>query len=172
MRAETIMSRAGRKHKCKTAVGAKSIPAINYRAMAAEQPHRIWLPEPARLDQRADSVLGCLYLNKRISESQYLAGEVYARRVGSYRATIGSPRSLAGSGKGYDCKPDGCNIEPDTCECHRRRLAYEELFEVLTRAGRKPMLVVNRVAIHNQACLNGEISLLHTGLWALARHLS
>ena len=166
--------RSGRKRKSgpRQPNGRLKSPAINYRALAAIQPHRKWLPEAARLDQRADTILGGLFLTKRISEALYLAGEVYAQRVGAYRTTINGPRSLAGSGKGYDCAPSGCRIEPDSCECARRRRDYEELFDILSQSGRKSVMVVNKVAVHNQPCMGEELPFLNTGLAALARHLS
>ena len=166
--------RAGRKRKSgpRDSNGRLKAPAVNYRALAAEQPHRKWLPEAARLDQRADSVLGCLYLNKHISEELYLAGEIYARRMGAYRATIEGPRALAGNGRGYDCRPSGCQVEPDICECARRRRDFNELFQVLTRAGHKELMTVSKVVVYNQNCMAGEIKTLRTGLSALARYLS
>jgi len=157
------MARAGRKRKYPRNIA----PAVNYRAMAALQPHRRGLPEAHRLDQKAATRLGCLCLVGMITEAQYLAGLDYAHATGQYLSTVEAPRSLSGSGGGYDCKPDSCPA--GSCECLRRVVRYDELYCVLAKAGRRPLIEVNRVAVHNQR--SSELEVLRIGLNALARHL-
>jgi hypothetical protein len=76
---------------------------FDFRALAALQPHRVWLPQEKRLDQKAASPLGCLNLLGVITDAQYRAGLRYAIVVGKYRAVIETPSATAGSGRGYDC---------------------------------------------------------------------
>jgi hypothetical protein len=105
------LNRKGRKRKSgrRTPSGAIARKPVDYRSMAALQPHRIRLPEALRSDEKAESVLGCLNLIYRISkrtaanrpgitDEQYEAGRRYRRLVGAYLAHVGAPRSTAGSG--------------------------------------------------------------------------
>lgn len=166
------MNRKGRKRKSgrRTASGALPRIRVDYRAMAAAQPHRKWLPEALRESERAESVLGCLNLIKRISEQQYEAGRRYSVIVGAYRAVIGVPGHMVGNGRGYDCSQAACVVDPDSCICLVRTQAYQRAYEAISRVSRKAHLAINRVAIHNELCSHEQLSHLRDGLDALARH--
>ena len=58
------MARGGRRRKqgARYRSGAIVREKFDFRALAALQPHRVWLPEAKRLDQKAASPLGCLNL--------------------------------------------------------------------------------------------------------------
>jgi hypothetical protein len=167
------MAKAGRKRKSgyRTASGALARPKVDFRAMAAGQPHRSWLPVDKQLDQKADSPLGALNLIGVLTDDQYLAGQRFSVIVGEYRAQLGGPTAVAGSGRGYDCNPLGCADEGGMCECLRRKNRYEGCYEILHEAGRKVLMVVNRVVLHGQRCMSGELESLRCGLNVLGRHL-
>lgn len=163
------MVRAGRKRKTgrRLSNGHLVERPADYRILAAAQPHRAWLPESKRMDERADSILGCLNLIGKLTDEQAEAGRRYAVAVGRYRATIEGPSATSGSGRAYACNPL-CDYGPDDCECHQRRKRYNDLYEALAGAGRKPMLAVNSVAIQGK---QGDLYALRSGLDALVRHL-
>ena len=144
---------------------------INYSHLAAEQPHRIGLPEDSRLRQEAETEIGRLYLKKQIGEPQYLAGQEYARRVGAYLASIGVPSGTAGSGRWSGCNPDLCRNEPDQCECARRLRDYQEFHEVIAKCGRRVEMVMKRVVINGDSPGSYELGILVVGLMALSRHM-
>jgi hypothetical protein len=96
------MARPGRKRKIgpRHPGGDLVRPQFDARSLATLQPHRVWLPEEKRMDQKAASPLGCLNLLGVLTDAQYLAGVRYAVVVGKYRAVIETPRATAGAGRG------------------------------------------------------------------------
>ncbi len=168
------MSRAGRKRKAgrRYQNGHLATVYVNPRQLAADQPHRRWLPKDVRLDQRADTAIGGLALIGAITDDQCLAGEEYAKAVGRYRSVIAPPAGLRCGGRAYDCEPTWCTAYPDDhCECQSRTSKYNDLFEALTRAGRKALVAVNCVAVHGLRIRRGELRTLRSGLDALVKHL-
>lgn len=167
------MARTGRRRSVRIHPSNREVK-VDYRALASQQPHRRWLPEPVRLDQKADSVLGALNLINLITDDQYEAGQRYARIVGQYQASIQTPHGLSGNGKGYICKPMHCMRPPPgvtiECECERRKDAYNSAFNVVFEAGQKAAKAVARVAVWNEQCPRGRLADLQRGLGALARH--
>jgi hypothetical protein len=145
---------------------------FDFRALAALQPHRVWLPQKKRLDQKAASPLGCLNLLGIVSDAQYRAGLRYAIVVGKYRAVIETPRATAGAGRGYDCAGDArCGRDGNVnCECRRRKELYEAAFAAVLEAGHGAARAVARVAVHGEPCPQGGLAALQRGLDALARH--
>lgn len=160
-----------------------------YRALSAQQPHRRSVPENLRLDHRAESLLGRLFLSGVLAaagddpaaspskaELRYEAGARYAAIVGSYRAVIGTPAGTSGSGRGFGCvidatrDDDACRLEPETCACLRRKVRYEAAFEALMKVGQRAAKAVARVAIHGEALRAGEIVYLIGGLDVLVVH--
>lgn len=173
------MSRAGRKRKS----GArhpggqlKAKPKPDLKVRTSRQPHRRVLKSDDRLDERAESPLGRLFLRGKIDNDSYDAGARYAFVVGEYAATIGSPRTTSGSGRGYDCLAEitgthtACRFDPDNCACFRRKARYDGAFEVLERAGRRLLMTVNRIAVHRQEPSDEDIVYLVAGLRVLAQH--
>lgn len=103
----TLRNRRGRKRKQgrrSPVTGDLVKVQIDYRALAAEQPHRVILPERFRGDDRAGTVLGALLLTERLGPhgrtgepsgtalTMYRAGQLYAGIIGRYRAMIGIPQ--------------------------------------------------------------------------------
>ena len=168
------MARRGRKRKIgrRGANGDLLRARVDFRELAALQPHRVWLPEEKRLDQKAASPLGCLNLLGVISTRQYLAGIRYAVVVGKYRAVLETPRGTAGTGRGYACTGDlRCGLDAErSCECRLRKQRYDAAFAAVIEAGQRAARAVARVAVHGEPCPQGLLDHLKRGLDALARH--
>lgn len=175
------MSRAGRKRKS----GArhpggqlKAKPKPDLKIRTSRQPHRRALKADDRLDERAESPLGRLFLRGKIDNNAYDAGARYAFVVGEYRSTIEGPRATQGSGRGMDnCIAEACNrsrrsgtFDPDTCPCFRRKSRYDDAYEMLAREGRAILMVVNRIVVHRGEPAEEDIVYLVAGLSILARH--
>lgn len=168
-----LTNRKGRKRKSgyRHPNGELKTKTIDYMKLASEQPHRRGLPADYRLSHDAETELGRLYLKKQITESQYLAGQEYARRVGAYMATICAPHGMVGSGRWSGCNPDACRKEPDQCECTRRLRDYQEFHEVTAKCGRRVEMVMKRVIVNGNTPGNYELAILLIGLSALTRHM-
>jgi hypothetical protein len=168
------MARRGRKRKIglRHPGGDLVRPQFDVRSLASLQPHRVWLPEEKRMDQKAASPLGCLNLLGVLSDAQYLAGVRYAVVVGKYRAVIETPRATAGAGRGYDCPGDPrCGRDPgESCECRQRKERYDAAFLAVIEAGQRAARAVARVAVHGEQCPRGALPDLKRGLDALAKH--
>src|ERR1700730_4464014 len=109
------MARLGRKRKSglRHRGGELVRPQFDVRSLATLQPHRVWLPEEKRMDQKAASPFGCLNLLGVLTDAQYLPGLRSAFVVGKYRAFIEPPRATWGAGRGYDCPGDlMCGRDP------------------------------------------------------------
>jgi hypothetical protein len=168
------MARRGRKRKNGLRHPGGDLVRVQFdlRAFSGLQPHRVWLPQEQRLDQKAASPLGCLNLLGVLSDAQYLAGVRYAVVVGQYRAVIETPRATAGAGRGYDCAGDrNCgNDGTAPCECRRRKERYDAAFAAVIEAGQRAARAVARVAVHGEQCPRGALPDLKRGLDALAMH--
>jgi hypothetical protein len=150
---------------------------IDYRALAAKQPHRIRLPEALRGDEKAESVMGCLNLIYRISnrtqgnrpgitDEQYEAGRRYAVLVGAYLAHAGAPRGTAGNGVGgHECVTGACEKCQNTIDRYMR--AHEAIGRTCER---KAHLAVNWVVIEDHPPDADQCEYLKLGLSALAAH--
>jgi hypothetical protein len=180
------LNRKGRKRKSgrRTATGAlvRHVP-IDYRSMAALQPHRIRLPEALRADEKAESELGRLNLFYRISkrtagnrpgitDEQYEAGRRYAVLVGAYLAAAGAPRATAGNGHGsHECLSGACEKCQQTVERYMR--AHESIGRAcmgIPRTCRHTHAAVNWVVIDDNLCNAEQLEYLKLGLSALADH--
>ena len=144
------------------------------RALAAEQPHRRWLPPDKRLSEKAGTPLGGLNLMGVLSDAQHEAGLRYAVIVGEYRAVIEAPKALGGRGKGFGCTGD-CRRrrwagEMVDCICEMRKKRYDLAFAAVMTAGQRAARAVARVAVHAEACPGGALPDLRRGLDALSRH--
>jgi hypothetical protein len=168
------MTRRGRKRKfgLRHPGGELVRPHFDVRGLVTLQPHRVWLPEEKRMDQKAASPLGCLNLLGVLTDAQYLAGVRYAVVVGKYRAVIETPRATSGVGRGYDCPGDlRCGRDPgESCECARRKERYDAAFAAVIEAGQRAARAVARVAVHGEQCPRGALPDLKRGLDALAKH--
>lgn len=63
-----------------------------------------------------------------------------------------------------------CRALGGECACARRKARYDGAFEALGAAGRRALMVVNRVAVHREAIAPQDIVYLDRGLDALARY--
>lgn len=177
-----IKNRKGRKRKSGRRYPSGDIvrtPAVNYRGMAEEQPHRAWLPESVRGDERAASVIGCLNLLYRTSrlpsakrpgltDRQYNAGRRFSVITGEFRAAIGTPRGTAGGGRGYRCEPTACLVDAENCICERRIRRFNDCASVLLSASQMAYNITYRVAVSDESCNEREVVHLKNGLNALA----
>lgn len=96
------MARSGRKRKVtgrepsgapQRACRAERRDAVMGTAM--EQPHRRWLPEASRLDQRAESALGRLFLAGLITEPECWAGERFRTLLREFHVVMASPVTVS-----------------------------------------------------------------------------
>jgi hypothetical protein len=169
------MARRGRKRKIglRHPGGDLVRSQCEAHSLANLQPHRVWLPQEKRLDQRAGSPLGCLNLLGVLTDAQYLAGVRYAVVVGKYRAVIETPSAISGTGRGYDCPGDlNCGRVGAPCECRRRKERYDAAFAAVLEPGQRAARAVARVAVHGEPCPRGALPDLKRGLEALAKHFS
>jgi hypothetical protein len=167
------MARRGRKRKIapRHPGGQLVRPRFDMRSLVTLQPHRVWLPEEKRMDQKAASPLGCLNLLGVLSDAQYVAGIRYAVVVGKYRAVIETPRATSGAGRGYDCPGDlACGRAGEPCECRKRKERYDAAFLAVIEAGQRAARAVARVAVHGEPCPRGALADLKRGLDAPAKH--
>lgn len=160
--------RQGRRHPN----GELARPRTDYRAMAALQPHRRWLPEDKRLSEKAGTPLGGLNLVGILTDQQHEAGLRYAVIVGEYRAVIMPPKGFKSSGRGFDCLADPirCEAETGRCECKARKSRYDAAFVAVIEAGHRAARAVARVAVHGEPCPPAALSYLRWGLDALCLH--
>ena len=161
------MNRKGRKRKSgrREPSGRIQRRPIDYRSMAAVQPHRIWLPESVRCDERASTVIGCLNLLNRISDQMYESGRRYSVVVGNYRAVLGVGNT--GGGRGYLCSPMACEIK--TCECVRRKQQFRDATSVLLNVSQQAYNITYRTAVSEEPCTADQLVHLKYGLQALAQ---
>lgn len=124
---------------------------------AAQMPHRSFAGDN-RLDARLDSELGRLFFGGSISTTEYQAGVRYANIVLLYLATTDAP-----SPYGNDYLDDVADEE-----CLRRKIDMAAAKEVLRKTGRRCGVVVDRVAVYEQAIADSELDFLRIGLRALA----
>lgn len=180
---ERDLAQRGRKRKAglrepsgKLARGAKNEQALTDMVRTSRQPHRRTVKEQFRLTTVAESPLGRMALQGVIEEQLLVAAELFARDVGSYRATIETPRATAGSGRGFQCAVEWSGnvnacAETFECACRSRRKAYTDAYEALMEAaGRRVTLAIMRVAIHREEIAREEIVYLVLGLRVLERH--
>jgi hypothetical protein len=163
-------TRSGRKRKlgARNTSGRLIVERVSPKSIAALMPHRRALPERLQQNQRAESVLGRMFLHGEITALQCLAGEAWASMVGSYMATIQGPHALAGTGRGYSCPADCV----DDCECARRRNRYMRAYEAVIEATyRQGMKVLTHVVIDNRECPIQWQKDLTRSLTALVHHL-
>lgn len=179
------MAKKGRKRKAgnRTASGqlSRSMSAIldrGERELAMMQPHRAWLPEASRLDQRAESELGRLHLAGHISEPQCWAGERWRGIVAEYRRFLATPvtsGSTLGQMVANNVGPDdwrsgesGKSERPETDEEKRARVLTQH-GAALRAIPRSSFLVMEAVVILDRTLDPAQLPALQIGLSALAQ---
>ena len=80
---------SGRLSRSKSERAKRGIQDV--RAVALQQPHRAWLGESRRADQRAESEVGRLCLAGRISEAEYWVAERWRRLILEFHQVLASP---------------------------------------------------------------------------------
>jgi hypothetical protein len=132
-------------------------------------PHRRPVPESERLDPLAGSNLGILVLIKTITREQYDAGVSYERIVARYRISICAPNPLRGARDMLSVTGKQSNV--DAGDEDKRRTEYNETVHTLTQhAGRRGLVAVNQLVIHNEMPHLSGLKDLINGLSALAAH--
>lgn len=127
----------GRLANAPRAERAKSITDV-----ATSQPHRRWLPDASRLDQRAESALGRLYLAKLISEPQCWAGERLRTLLREFHIILASPITVStaaimvAEGVERPADADYLAAECPETEEERRDRVLEQFEAVKRRIGR------------------------------------
>lgn len=145
------------------------------RKRTSRQPHRRVLPEGERMSEKAESPLGRLHLQGIVTAAQYDAGELYYRIVVAYRSVIDGPRLVVGGagGGGRSLRCGGeCDPNLETCACMKYRAKYDAAYCALAKVGRRPQLVVNRMAAHREEISQHDVAYLKIGLDALALHFA
>lgn len=170
-------NRRGRKRKSgrREPSGRPARVEVNYRELAALQPHRRDLPEAHRLSEKAASAIGRLSLGGILDEQQYEAGRRFCVITGHFKSVIGSPRSTAGSGRGYPCEPVGCMAEAQAnpaseCECLRRTRKFNDCVSVLMAVSQRAYNQTYRTAVSDEVCDLDNMPHLIWGLNALVRY--
>lgn len=101
-----IRTKSGRLSESKAAMKARGARRNGTRDVVLEQPHRRWLDEDTRADQRAATVLGRLYLaGKRskktmpgtITEAQCMAGERWLAIINEFHVILATPMTRVSS---------------------------------------------------------------------------
>jgi len=99
-RKDGIRTKSGRLSEAKWAMKARGARRRGMRDVVLEQPHRRWLDEDMRADQRAASVLGRLYLAGKkaakpmrgtITEAQFMAGERWLSIITDFHHILATP---------------------------------------------------------------------------------
>lgn len=153
------------------------------RSVALAQPHRAWLAENRRTDQRAESEIGRLCLGGRITEAQYWAGDRWARLIGEFHQVLATPmptgsmlgRMVADPVRGDREGDVGAAERPETEEERRERVLvqHDGAMRALRRLGvdsRDVFAAMESIVIHGRpAGEQKDLDALRAGLTQLAR---
>ncbi|BAF86834.1 hypothetical protein AZC_0836 [Azorhizobium caulinodans ORS 571] len=145
--------------------------------VAMEQPHRRWLPEGARKDQRAESALGRLFLAGLITEPECWAGERLRRVLHEFHIVLATPMTassaaiMVASPVQQDAEGDLMAAErPETEEERRDRVlaSFDRATSVLKRVenSRSAIRDIDALLLRDQ--VPQDIQPTRRGLAALA----
>lgn len=181
------MARRGRPRKNgkRTASGqlSRSTLAVLERAEREQvmaQPHRACLPEALRMDQRAESAIGRMFLMEDITEAQFWAADRWRSIVAQFHVVLASPMTggsmlgrIVAPGAGQD-EESGKNERPETEEEMRERVLdqHGEAMRAIRSLDHSPLVfrVMEAVVIKDEACRNPQaLARLVSGLDALCR---
>lgn len=147
------------------------------RGVAMQQPHRVWLGDTRRLDQRAVSEIGRMFLAGRLTEAEYWAGERWRRLIQDFHIVLatpmpaGSPLGLMVASKVDGEEESGTAERPETDEERRDRVLvqHKAAMACLRKSGdaRAVLGEMERAVYHDVAC--GDFQALKIGLGALAK---
>lgn len=152
------------------------------RAVVMNQPHRAGFGKDRRLDQRAATEVGRLFMAGRISEAEYWAAERWARLVGEFHQVLASPvttSTMLGRlvADGYQDAREGdvgAAERPETDDERRERVLvqHDAAMRVLRRLddAQAVFRVMEAVVLHDRCAEDARARLaLRAGLSQLAR---
>ena len=138
-------------------------------AIAIKHPDRQSVPVELRIDHRASTPLGRLFLRKEITAEELEAGRRYARDARRFHTAVGAPspncKAIDPDGGGGTSAP----LSPD--EICQRMENYNNAFNAVMEAGIKSARAVARVAMYEEFLPQGCTQVdLQRGLFELAIH--
>ncbi|MBS7532111.1 hypothetical protein KHC28_00330 [Ancylobacter sonchi] len=151
------------------------------RSVAMAQPHRAAVGKDRRLDQRAATELGRLFMIGRIDEAQYWAGERWFRLIGEFHQIMASPitnttilGTMAAGDRGDRDGDVGAAERPETEEERRERVLghHGSAMSVLRKTADHRAVFRTLEAVVLYDCPIGgepELVVLKEGLSVLAR---
>jgi len=170
----------GRKRKPgpRTASGqlSRSAAAVAYRdegAVVRQQPHRRWLPEDKRADQRAETVLGRMRLGGMLTEAQYQAGVRWAAIVHRMHVALCVPRgpiSIAGKMVPSGNEPPAEDDRPADfrTEEERHEAAMKDFNIVLGKLASDEVRALDVVVVRDRCPIGFDMQVLAEALNRLA----
>ncbi|QIB32646.1 hypothetical protein [Ancylobacter pratisalsi] len=143
------------------------------------QPHRAVLPEDCRMDQRAGTEIGRMFLLGRISEAKYWAAERWQSIITQFHVVLATPM-VGGSSLGRMVAPgigqdeaSGNSERPETEEeMHDRVLAqHGAAMRVLRDIDHAPLvfMALEHVVLKGLPASAKQVERLNQGLSALCR---
>lgn len=175
---------AGRKRKQgrRTADGrlAKAPRPVRAKAVTdvvTSQPHRRWLKEDRRFDQRAESALGRLYLAGKITEPECWAGERFRSILREFHVILASPVTMSSAAimvaEGVEAPAEADYLaaeRPETEEERRERVLaqFGAASAVFDRLEASKQVVSDIDALLMRDVAPSNIGPLKSGLKALA----
>lgn len=179
------MAKRGRPRKAgqRTASGQLSRSTIavlerGEREAVMAQPHRAGLPEELRMDQRAESVIGRMFLTGAITEAQYWAADRWRALVAQFHVVLATPMTT-GSMLGRMVAPaagqeeaSGTDERRETEEEMRERVLaqHKAAMGEIRALDASPLIfrAMEQVILRDCACGGGDAAHLQRGLDALA----
>jgi hypothetical protein len=140
---------------------------IDPRTIAASMPHRAWLPDGKRHDQKAENPFGCLHLIGAVTDIQYAAGVKYRDDIKRYRAVIDSPNHNP-KAISLDGLSHGQGRPIAEAEAIARRNTYMRAFEAVT--GHHARIVIKSVLGYDKPLQPGDLPFLTRALDELSVH--
>lgn len=154
------------------------------RAVALKQPHRAWLGETRRADQRAESEIGRLCLAGRLTEAEYWAGERWRQLVHDFHRVMATPMTTCSAlarmvaeqvGKEDVAGEVGAAERPESEEERRERVLdhHRKAMSTIRRLGdmaRPAFTVMENAVLHDRGVETAaDLDALRAGLSQLAR---
>ncbi len=143
------------------------------------QPHRSWLAEDKRKDHRAETQIGRLLLAGRISEPKYWAAERWRSIVRQFHLVMATPVQAGSTLGGMVSSGNDQDVAGDVMAAERPESDEEKRKRVLAQHGRamsamralpgcaQIFATMERVIIHDHACVEADVPRLVSGLEAL-----
>lgn len=142
------------------------------------QPHRAWLKEGRRLDQRAESALGRLFLAHAITETECWAGERFRNLLREFHVVLAAPVTASSAAimvAETVCQDaEGDELAPEHSETDEERrdrvlAQFERAKRALGRLDRSKEITSGIDALVMRDVLPADLALVRSGLQALAR---